>query len=137
MWAWLILSLLTSRRTNVCLMSLILHLVYLSGMHYIMIFQVNSSISRTRSSMTMEFSSSFIHMTMLTLRRAFKDHFAAFGFIIFKEWLRVNRLRLHSAKHVDKTTNLFQVVLLICATKTIGFDLDKRCCDVGGLLVRI
>jgi hypothetical protein len=40
--------------------------------------------------------------------------------------LGVNRLRLHSAKHVDKTTNLFQVVLLVRATKTIGSDLDNR-----------
>jgi hypothetical protein len=40
--------------------------------------------------------------------------------------LRVNRLRLHSAKHVDKTTNLFQVVLLVRAMKTIGSKLDKR-----------
>jgi hypothetical protein len=55
-----------------------------------------------------------------------QDHFVAFGFTIFKEWLGVNRLRLHSAKHVDKTTNLFQGVLLVRATKTIGSDLDKR-----------
>ena len=53
-------------------------------------------------------------------------HFTAFGFTIFKEWLGVNRLRLHSAKHKDKTTNLFQVVLLVRATKTIRSDLDKR-----------
>jgi hypothetical protein len=59
-------------------------------------------------------------------KESIQDHFAAFGFTIFKEWLGVNRLRLHSAKHVDKTTNLFQVVLLVRATKTIGSDLDKR-----------
>ena len=38
----------------------------------------------------------------------------------------INRLCLHSAKHVDKTTNLFQVVLIVHATKTIRSDLDKR-----------
>ena len=59
-------------------------------------------------------------------RESIQDHFAAFGFTIFKEWLGVNRLRLSSAKHKDKTTNLFQVVLLVRATKTIGSDLDKR-----------
>jgi hypothetical protein len=59
-------------------------------------------------------------------RNSIQDHFAAFGFTIFKEWLGVNRLRLSSAKHKDKTTNLFQVVLLARATKTIGSDLDKR-----------
>ena len=59
-------------------------------------------------------------------RESIQDHFPAFGFTIFKEWLGVNRLRLHSAKNVDKTTNLFQVVLLVRATKTIGSDLDKR-----------
>ena len=53
-------------------------------------------------------------------------HFPAFGFTIFNEWLGVNCLRLHSAKHVDKTTNLFQVVLLVRATKTIGSNHDKR-----------
>ena len=60
------------------------------------------------------------------IRESIEDHFAAFGFTIFKEWLGVNRLRLSSAKHKDKTTNLFQVVLLVRATKTIGSDLDKR-----------
>jgi hypothetical protein len=59
-------------------------------------------------------------------RESIEDHFAAFGFNIFKEWLGVNRLRLSSAKHKDKTTNLFRVVLLVRATKTIGSDLDKR-----------
>jgi hypothetical protein len=59
-------------------------------------------------------------------RESIEDHFAAFGFTIFKEWLGVNRLRISSAKHKDKTTNLFQVVLLVRATKTIGSDLDKR-----------
>jgi hypothetical protein len=59
-------------------------------------------------------------------RESIEDHFAAFGFTLFKEWLGVNRLRLSSAKHKDKTTNLFRVVLLVCATKTIGSDLDKR-----------
>jgi hypothetical protein len=59
-------------------------------------------------------------------RKSIQDHFHAFGFTIFKEWLGVNRLRLHSAKHMDKTTNLFQVVLLVRATKTIGSDHDKR-----------
>jgi hypothetical protein len=39
--------------------------------------------------------------------------------------LEVNHLCLSSAKHKDKTTNLFQVVLLVRATKTIGSDLDK------------
>jgi hypothetical protein len=59
-------------------------------------------------------------------RESIQDHFPSFGFTIFKEWLGVNRLRLHSAKHVDKTTNFFQVVLLVRATKTIISDLDKR-----------
>ena len=59
-------------------------------------------------------------------RESIEDHFAAFGFTIFKEWLGVNRLRLHSAKHKDKTTNLFQVVLFVHATKTIRSDLHKR-----------
>ena len=58
-------------------------------------------------------------------KESIQDHFAAFGFTIFKEWQGINRLCLHSAKHVDKTTNLFQVVLLVRATKTIGSDLDK------------
>ena len=46
-------------------------------------------------------------------RESIEDHFAAFGFTIFKECLGVNRLCLHSVKHKDKTTNLFQVVLLV------------------------
>jgi hypothetical protein len=60
------------------------------------------------------------------LKESIEDHFVAFGFTIFKEWLGVNHLHLSSAKHKDKTTNLFQVVLLVRATKTIGSDLDKR-----------
>ena len=75
--------------------------------------------------MTMELSSSFIHMTMVTSGRAFKTIFCFFGFTNFKEWLGVNRFCLHSAKHVDKTTNLFQIVLFVRATKTIGSDHDK------------
>jgi hypothetical protein len=59
-------------------------------------------------------------------RKNIEDHFAAFGFTIFKEWLGGNRLCLSSAKHKDKTTNLFQVVLLVRATKIIRSDLDKR-----------
>ena len=59
-------------------------------------------------------------------RESIQYHFVAFGFAIFNECLGVNRLRLHSAKHVDKTINLFQVVLLVRATKTIGSDLDMR-----------
>ena len=59
-------------------------------------------------------------------KESIQDHFVAFGFSIFKEWLGVNRLRLHSVKHVDKTTNLFQIILFVCASKTIGSDLDKR-----------
>ena len=59
-------------------------------------------------------------------RKSIEDHFDAFGFTVFKEWLGVNCLRLSLAKHKDKTTNLFQVVLLVRATKIIGSDLDKR-----------
>jgi hypothetical protein len=59
-------------------------------------------------------------------RENIQGHFAVFGFTIFKEWLEVNHLRLQSAKHVEKTTNLFQVVLLVRAMKTIGSDLEKR-----------
>jgi hypothetical protein len=55
-----------------------------------------------------------------------EDHFVAFGFTIFKEWLGVNCLHISSAKYKDKTTNIFRVVLLVRATKTIGSDLDKR-----------
>ena len=58
-------------------------------------------------------------------RENIHNDFFAFGVTIFKEWLGVNRLRLHLAKHVDKTTNIFQVVLLVRATKTIGSDHDK------------
>ena len=54
-----------------------------------------------------------------------QDHFLVFSFTIF-QWLGINHLPLHSAKHVDKTTNLFQVVLLVCTTKTIGSDNVKR-----------
>jgi hypothetical protein len=59
-------------------------------------------------------------------RESIEDHFAAFGFTIFKEWLGVNHFRLSLAKHKEKTTNLFRIVLLARATKTIGSDLDKR-----------
>ena len=59
-------------------------------------------------------------------RENIQDQFPSFGFTIFKDWLGVNRFCLHFAKHVDKTTNLFQVVLLVRATKTIGSDLDKQ-----------
>ena len=59
-------------------------------------------------------------------RESIEAHFPAFGFTIFKEWLGVNRLRLSSAKHKDKTTNLFRVVLLVRATKLHGSDLDMR-----------
>ena len=50
-------------------------------------------------------------------RESIQDHFPFFGFIIFKEWLGVKRLRLHSAKHMDKATNLFQVVLFVVPPK--------------------
>ncbi len=59
-------------------------------------------------------------------RESIEAHFPAFGFTIFKEWLGVNRLRLSSAKHKDKTTNLFRVLLLVRATKLHGSDLDMR-----------
>jgi hypothetical protein len=68
----------------------------------------------------------FHHVDNGDFRESIESHFAAFGFTMFKEWLGVNRLRLSSAKHKEKTTNLFQVVLLVRATKTIGSDLDKR-----------
>ena len=73
------------------------------------------------------------------LKKSIQNHFAAFEFTIFKEWLGVNRLRLSSPTHKDMTTNLFQVVLLVCATKTIGSDLDKRprhsSLEVGNVIV--
>ena len=47
-------------------------------------------------------------------RESIEAHFPAFGFTIFKEWLGVNRLRLSSTKHKDKTTNLFRVCYLSC-----------------------
>ena len=59
-------------------------------------------------------------------RELIESHFPSFGFAVFKEWLGVNRLRLRSAKHPNKTTNLFQVLLLVRATKTIGSDADMR-----------
>jgi hypothetical protein len=60
-------------------------------------------------------------------RESIEDHFAAFGFTIFKEWLGVNRLRLSSAKHKDKTINLFQVVLLVRAQKKLDPTLISGC----------